>query len=162
MPRPSTQYRSVRGGQLFQVSVPANWQPISDNSAIKYVPQNGYGAHNGQQVFTHGVELGVARAASGDLSSATSQFVQALARGNPSLRQSANVREIRLAGRAALAVPLTNPSPLGGVERIGVYTAFLSDGNLFYFLTIVPENDASLYGPTFERIAQSIRLNDAR
>jgi hypothetical protein len=162
VPTPSTQYRTARGGQLFQVSVPSNWQAVTENSAIKYVPQNGYGVVRGQQVFTHGVELGVARAGARDLYSATSQFIQALARGNPELRQNGQVREVRLSGRQALAVPLTNPSPFGGVEYIGIYTTFLSDGNLFYYLTIVPEQDAQGYGRTFERIAQSIRLNDAR
>jgi beta-barrel assembly-enhancing protease len=159
VPRPSTQYRSVRGGQVFQAAVPANWQALSDNSAIKYVPPNGYGPYQGQQVFTHGVEMGVARAAARDLASATSQFVQALARNNPSLRQAGNVREVRLSGRPALAVPLVNQSALGEQERIGLYTAQLADGNLFYFLTVVPNDDASLYGPTFERIAQSIRIS---
>jgi predicted Zn-dependent protease len=159
VPRPATQYRTARGGQVFQVAVPSNWQAISGNSSIKYVPQNGYGPYRGQQVFTHGVELGVARSSAGDLHSATTQFVQALARGNPALRQSGNVREVQLSGRPALAVPLVNESALGENERVGVYTVQLADGNLFYFLTIVPERDASLYGPTFERVAQSIRLN---
>ena len=67
MPAPSTSYRSVRGGQLFQTSVPSNWQAVTSNSAVKFVPQNAYGQLNGETVFTHGVELGVARAASRNL-----------------------------------------------------------------------------------------------
>ena len=43
VPAPSRQYRTVQGGQLFTVSVPANWQPVSSNNSIKYVPQNAYG-----------------------------------------------------------------------------------------------------------------------
>ena len=40
---PSRQYRTVQGGQLFTVSVPSNWQAVSSNNSIKYVPQNAYG-----------------------------------------------------------------------------------------------------------------------
>ena len=46
---------------------------------------------------------------------------------------------MRISQRSAIATPLVNPSPLGGQERIGVYTTFLADGTLFYYLTIVPE-----------------------
>ena len=43
VPPPSRQYRTVQGGQLFTVSVPSNWQAVSSNNSIKYVPQNAYG-----------------------------------------------------------------------------------------------------------------------
>ena len=67
-----------------------------------------------------------------------------------------------MSSRTALATPLTNPSPLGGAERIGVYTTFLSDGNLFYYLTVAPETEAQSYQQVFVRIGQSLRLTDAR
>ena len=47
--------------------------------------------------------------------------------------------------RSALSTPLVNPSPLGGQEHIGLYTTFLVDGTLFYYLTIVPEKDAEAF-----------------
>ena len=47
VPAPSRQYRTVQGGQLFTVSVPSNWQPLSSNNSIKYVPQNAYGDYRG-------------------------------------------------------------------------------------------------------------------
>ena len=43
-----------------------------------------------------------------------------------------------------------------------MYTTFLSDGSLFYYLSVVPEKEAAVFGQTFERIAQSIRLTEAR
>ncbi|HEY6614526.1 MAG TPA: hypothetical protein VIZ32_08405, partial [Vicinamibacterales bacterium] len=64
--------------------------------------------------------------------------------------------------RSALSTPLTNPSPLGGRERIGLYTTFLADGTLFYYLTIVPEKDAQSLQDAFQRIGDSIRLTEAR
>ena len=53
-------------------------------------------------------------------------------------------------------------SPLGGRERIGVYTTFLADGSLFYYLTIVPEKDAAAFQEAFQRVGESIRLTEAR
>ena len=64
--------------------------------------------------------------------------------------------------RSAIAVPLVNRSALGGTERIGIYTTFLADGNLFYYATIVPERDADQYRLVFDRIGRSIALKDAR
>jgi hypothetical protein len=57
---------------------------------------------------------------------------------------------------------LTNPSALGGQERIAVYTTFLAEGSLFYYLTIVQEKDADAFQETFQRIGESIRLTEVR
>ncbi len=162
VPAPSAQPRTVTGGNVFRANVPDNWTSLSSRSAIKVVPQNGYGPLNGQTVFTHGVEFGVARAASRDLREATTSFLQNLAQGNPDLRAAGDQRSGRLSGRTALWTPLTNPSPLGGRERITVSTSFLADGSLFYYLTVAPESDAEALETTFRRIEQSIRLTDVR
>ena len=79
-----------------------------------------------------------------------------------SLRQLGPATRAELAQRTALGTPLTNPSPLGGAERISVYTTILSNGSLFYFFTVAPETDAQVFQQTFTRIGQSIRLNDGR
>lgn len=163
VPPPSSQFRTVQGGTVFDASVPQNWKAVSSSNAVKFVPQNGYGVvEGGQSVFTHGVELGVARASSRDLRDATNTLVANFARSNPDLRQTADARDVRLSQRSGLAMSLVNRSHLGGTERIGIYTTFLADGNLFYVATIVPDEEAARYGPVFDRIAGSIRLRDAR
>jgi hypothetical protein len=162
VPPPATRYRTARGGRLFEVSVPANWQAVSSNSAVKYVPQNAYGEADGQTVLTHGVELGVTRAPSRDLAAANSAFVESLLRGNPNLRVSGQQQRVQLSRRAAVGTELSGRSATGGAERVGVYTTFLADGNLFYYLTVVPADDVQAYSPAFNRIGQSIRLLDAR
>ena len=160
VPPPSTQYRQVRGGQLFQASVPSNWTAVASNTSVKYVPQNGYGDLRGQTVLTHGVELGVARASSRDLREATDTLVGAFIQGNPGMRVSGNSTTQRMSGRAGLGTPLSGRSALGGEELVGLYTTLLADGNLFYYVTVVPERDAGRYSAVFDRIGQSIRLND--
>ena len=61
-PPPSSQYKSISGGKVFQASVPSNWTSLASNSSIKAVPENGYGQLNGQTAFTHGVEFGITKA----------------------------------------------------------------------------------------------------
>jgi hypothetical protein len=55
---------------------------------------------------------------------------------------------------------LRGRSALGGTERVDVYTTQLRDGNLFYVATVVPERDEGNYVDAFERVVQSVRLND--
>jgi beta-barrel assembly-enhancing protease len=160
VPPPSNQYKTAKGGQLFQVSVPANWTGVSGNNSVKFVPQNALGDYQGQSVFTHGVELGVARAASRDLDESTDAFVNAVIQGNPGMRISSSAQQVRISQRAGLATTLVGRSALKQTERVGVYTTLLANGSLFYYLTVVPENDAPSYNAAFDRVGNSIRLND--
>ena len=162
VPPPAVQYRAITGGKVFQAAVPANWTSLPSNSAIKVVPQNGYGQLNGQTVFTHGVEFGVAQASSRDLRNATNAWLKAAAQGNPELRLAGDQQMMKISQRSAISTPLVNPSPLGGRERIQVYTTFLVDGSLFYYLTIAPEEEIQDYQQAFQRVGESIRLTEAR
>jgi hypothetical protein len=162
VPAPATQYRAVSAGKVFQASVPTNWTAVQSKTSVKFVPQNGYGPLNGETVFSHGVEFGVARAQTRDLAEATKTWLQAVAQANPQLRLAGEQQQLKISQRGALATPLVNPSPLGGREIIGVYTTFLVDGNLFYYITVVPEKDAPAFREAFQRVGESIRLTDAR
>ena len=162
VPAPASQYRTMSGGRIFQADVPSNWTSVSSNSSIKVVPQNGYGPLNGEVVFSHGVEFGVVKAQSRSLQEATNAWLSAIGQSNPELRADGPQQAIRLSQRSALATPLVNASALGGQERVGLYTAFLADGSLFYYLTIVPERDAPAYQEAFRRIGQSLRLTEVQ
>ena len=161
VPRPSSQYRRLDAG-LFQTVVPNNWTSLSSSQSVKAVPQNGYGSLKGQTVFTHGVEFGVAPAASRDLRDATTEWLNTLNESNPGLRISGEQRSTRISQRSAIATRLVNPSPLGGRELIDMYTTFLSDGKLFYYMTIVPEDDEDTYRAAFQRVGQQLRLTETR
>jgi hypothetical protein len=162
VPPPSSQYRDIRGGNVFRASVPSNWTTLSSSSAVKVVPQNGYGPYNGQTVFSHGVEFGVAKAASRNLEDATDAWLKAVMQNNSGLRVAGTPQAMRISERSALNTPLVNPSPLGGQERIGVYTTFLADGNLFYYMTIAQESDADAFREAFQHVVESIRLTEGR
>ena len=160
VPAPSRQYRTVQGGQLFTVSVPSNWQAVSSNNSIKYVPQNAYGDYQGQSTLTHGVELGVARASSRDLNQATATLIDGFVRGNDGMRVSGREEYFRLSGREAIVTPLEGRSALGGVERVDVHTTMLSNGDLFYVLTVAPDREIRTYGPAFDRVVSSVRITE--
>jgi Zn-dependent protease with chaperone function len=162
VPAPSSQYRTVSGGKIFQADVPSNWTTVASNSSIKVVPQNGYGPLNGEVVFSHGVEFGVVKAQSRDLQEATNAWLNAVSQSNPQLKASGPQQQMRISQRSAIGTPLVNPSPLGGQEHIGLYTTFLADGSLFYYITIAPENDAQAYQEAFRRIGQSLRLTEVQ
>jgi len=162
VPTPSSQFRDIKGGNIFQASVPSNWTSLQSQSSVKMVPENGYGPLNGQTVFTHGIEFGILKASSRDLQEATNAWLSAVGQSNPELKLAGQQQSIKISQRSAIATPLVNPSPLGGRELIGVYTTFLADGTLFYYLTIVPETEIEAFRPTFQRIGQSIRLTEVR
>jgi beta-barrel assembly-enhancing protease len=160
VPPPDTRYKTARGGQLFQVSVPANWTGVNGDNAVKFVAENGLGDYQGQSVFTHGVELGVTRASSRNLTAATEAFVNAIVSSNPGLRVTRDPQSVRISQRSALGTGLAGRSALGETERVGVYTTLLADGSLFYYLTVVPERDADTFAAAFDRVGNSIRLTD--
>jgi Zn-dependent protease with chaperone function len=162
VPAPSSQYRTVGGGGIFQASLPSNWTSVGSDNSIKFVPENAYGPLNGETVFTHGVEFGVTQAASRDLRSATKAFIGAISQDNPKLSVAGDQRSITLSQRPGLSTPLTNASPLGGEEWVTLYTTFLADGNLFYCVTVVPAGDAKDYEVAFGRIPGTLKLTDKR
>lgn len=160
VPPPSSRYRDIRGGEVFRASVPDNWRALSSNNSLRYVPENAYGQWEGRSVWTHGVEFGLSRASSRNLRDATNALLDGLARGNPDLRMAGEQRSVQLSQRSAIGTPLVNRTPMGTTERIHLYTTFLADGNLFYYIAVAPDEEFARYDSTFRRVGQSIRLTD--
>lgn len=156
---PSDRFETYDVGDAFRVSVPANWRQLQGNNSVTFAPAGGFGAVSGTNVFTHGVEVGIARGESSDLRSATEDLVQALAQGNPQLRTDGTTRRVTFAGREGLQVRLRNESEAtGATEIVLLTTALLDDGNLFYSVGVAPQGEFREYGPALERVNQSVRL----
>ena len=96
VPRPSAEFRSINGGKVFQADVPSNWTPLTTSNAIRVVPENGFGDMNGQQVFTHGIEFGIAQANTRDLREATVTWLKAVAQGNPELKLAGEQQQLKV------------------------------------------------------------------
>jgi hypothetical protein len=159
---PASSYRTYEEGNLFRVSVPANWRELEGGSSnVTFAPEGAYGQANGQNVFTHGVEFGVGRNETHDLQTATQELLDSLAQGNPNLSRPARFDRVNLGDRRGLRTTLSNQSEAtGGVETIQVITTQLRDGNLFYAIAVAPRDDFSSYRGVFDRIASSLQFTD--
>jgi beta-barrel assembly-enhancing protease len=158
---PSTRFREYSEGNLFRISVPDNWREFANSSAVTFAPAGAYGQLNGQNIFTHGIEVGVQRNERHELPEATSDFIQALAQSNRGLSQRSDTLNAIVSGRRALQTTLVNTSDTSGqTEVIQLVTTRLRDGTLFYLIAVTPESESRAYETTFQQIVRSIRLND--
>ena len=156
---PSSRYRTYQEGGVFQVQVPENWQELPGNNVVTFAPEGGYGNVSGNRVFTHGMEMGVARNETHNLETATSELLDSLREGNPRLSRASGYSRTSIAGQPALATDLSNvSSATGGEERIAVYTTLLSDGTLFYAIGVAPGDEFGSYSNIFSRVVRSIEL----
>src|SRR6266849_3434202 len=158
---PSSRLRTYSEFGVVQVSVPDNWRELSDQGSVWFAPEGAYGSTNGQVVYTHGVNIGATRTNSRNLQQATNEFVSALQQGNGNLQARGNYQRMDVDGRYGLLITLGNTNEATGrSEIINVVTTQLRSGDLFYLITVSPENEYSGYQNTFLNILRSIRLND--
>ena len=156
---PSSRYTEYEEGGLFRVAVPSNWRELTSNSSVTFAPDGAYGEYDGQNVFTHGVEIGVTRSRARDLRTATDALIDALSDSNPRLRRESDYRQRSVAGRSGLQTVLSNVSDVTRQEEtIQLATTLMADGTLLYALGVAPDADFDAYQPHFQRVIQSIRL----
>jgi Zn-dependent protease with chaperone function len=159
--RPSSRYTSYTEGDRFQVNVPSNWRELPGNNTVTFAPAGGYGAINGQSVFTHGVEIGLMRNETHDLQTAADELIRSLANGNPDLRRDSGYDRVSLGNRNGLHTALSNRSEATGrPELIELFVTQLRDGSLFYMVAVAPSDEATIYSNVFRRVAGSVRFND--
>jgi peptidase M48-like protein len=152
---PSSRYETYNEGNLFEVSVPTNWLELPSNNTVTFAPEGAYA----EGIFTHGIEIGIARNETHDLQDATDELLQSLAQSNPNLSRPSRYENINIDGHRGLTTVVTNVSSNGEREDIQVYSAQLRNGNLFYAVAVAPSNVFNSYRDTFDRVVRSIRLN---
>jgi beta-barrel assembly-enhancing protease len=158
---PSTRYSSYSVGNLFSVSVPSNWKQAQSANSVTFAPDGATGAVNGQSVFTHGVEIGIARNETHDLQTSTDELVQSLARTNARLGRPAPYRSVTVGNRPGLETIMSNVSDATrGEETIDLFTTLLRDGTLLYIIGVAPQEEFDAHQAIFERVAASIKLNN--
>ena len=159
---PATRYQSYSTlGGVARVSVPTNWRQLSESNSVWFSPEGAYGQYQGQVVYTHGVNLGMAQTQNGNLQQATQEFLNSLTQGNTNLRQRSNLVRTTVAGRSGLTSSLTNVNEATGqTEAITVITTQLRNGELFYLIAVAPENESASYQAAFRSVFRSLQLND--
>jgi Zn-dependent protease with chaperone function len=153
---PSSSYRTYTEGNLFRLAVPANWNELTENTSVTFAPDGAYG----QGIFTHGVQVGIGRNESHGLLDATDELTASLVQGNPGMTRSNTFDRVVIARRQALRTVLANPTSGGGRETINLFTTQLRNGNLFYIVAVAPESEFPSYREVFDRVINSIQLND--
>jgi Zn-dependent protease with chaperone function len=159
---PSTRYQTYSefGGAL-RVSVPENWRELRGNESVWFVPEGGYGTYQGQQIFTHGANFGVARTQSRNLQQSTQELLNGLAQSNPNLRQTSGFQRTTLSGRTALSSNLSNVNRATGQrEIVTVITTQLRTGDLFYMIAVAPQNEYSTFQTAFRNVLRTVQIND--
>ena len=146
---------------VVRVSVPDNWREVSEQGSVWFAPNGGYGSNNGQAVFTHGVNIGIAQTNSRNLQQATNDFLNTLQQGSPNLRSRSGYQRTYVGGRNGLSISLSNTNEATGrPEVVNVATTQSRNGELLYIITVAPESDYNNYQSTFQNILRSVQLND--
>ena len=155
---PATQWRTHQPADFIRVTVPANWQQVSNGgNTITYAPEGGYSG----SAFTHGVQIGVARAEAGNLQQVTEQLVQNFAQSNPQLRRQGGYSRANIGGRQGLTTTLTNVSEATReTEAINLSTLQLGNGNVLFIVGVAPAGEARTYMDTFNRVRQNLQFPD--
>jgi hypothetical protein len=156
---PSSRYTRYNEGGIFQVSVPSNWRELQDSDAVTFAPDGGYGTYNGQNVFTHGIQIGLTRNEAHDLQAATSELVEAFARGNPNMGRPSRYERLSVDGGPALRTTLSNVNEATGEnETIQLVTTETRNGDLLYAIGVAPRDAFNSYRGVFNRVVGSIQI----
>jgi predicted Zn-dependent protease len=93
-----------------------------------------------------------------DLDQATTQLLNELKRGNPSIQVTRSRVQTRVDGKPALLAELLNDSPAGGQETDYVITVLRSNSELAYFVMVAPTKEITPYRNAFNQVMDSVRL----
>jgi Zn-dependent protease with chaperone function len=157
--RPDSRFTTYNEGNLFRVSVPSNWRELPSSNSVTFAPDGATGTINNNNVFTHGVEMGLARNETHDLQSATNELIDSLRESNPRLTRANGYDRATIDRHQGLHAVLSNVSDAtGGPEVIDVFTAQLDDGSLFYALGVAPREEYNTYSNVFRNVIRSIRF----
>lgn len=154
---PSTRIRAFSNGNGVTLNVPSNWREFPAGGDVQFAPDGAYG----DQGITRGVMIGTYRGQNRDLDQATNEYVNQVIQGNNYLRSRGGNSRIYIDGRRGYSAVLSGQSPITGmIEVVTVYTVLLNSGDLFYAVTVVPQNEISGYDSAFRNVINSIRLNN--
>jgi beta-barrel assembly-enhancing protease len=157
---PSSRTRVYQGGNWIQLSVPDNWQTVSESqSEVWFAPAGAYGS----QGITRGALLGVTPAGTSNLRTATDSYVDGLltADGNNYLSRRGGYSQTTVGGKNSMTLMLSGTSPITNrAEIVTIYTTILKNNDLLHIVTVSPQGEAGNYDYAFRSMIRSVRLND--
>jgi Zn-dependent protease with chaperone function len=155
---PSTRTKSYSSGSWIRMSVPDNWEEFPNDSEVWFAPSGAYG----NEGITRGALIGIYQGQNKeDISTATEEYVNSILQSNSYLRKRSNYSQATVGNRNGYGIVLSGRSPITNRnETATVYTTLLQNGDLFYLITVSPENESSSYSNAFRIMIRSIRLSD--
>ena len=157
--KPSGQFRQFEQGG-FSIAYPSNWMTHPGDSSVTIVPPAGAS----QNAIAYGaiVSTGTDDNAS-SLDQVAQDVIQNFERKNPGMRQSGDIRRIRVNGADARAVDLRgdspleeNGKPLPEQDRLVVRSG--PEGTYLYVIFIAPERDFGALEPSYQRMLDSLQV----
>ena len=96
-----------------------------------------------------------------NLADATQEYVESMLSANDYLSQRSDYARTTISGRQAYSIVLAGTSPITNRTEIAtIYTTLMRNGDIFYVITVTPENEARTYNTAFRNMISSIRLTD--
>jgi hypothetical protein len=158
---PSTNLRNYAGGNLYRLSIPANWRESSDKNPVTLAPEGGYILYQGQIVLTYGMRIGVQSSQNHNLQQASDLYVNSIMQSNAYLHQQSSAQKSLISGREALTIVLSGESPVTrSLEVVTIYTTMLRNGDLFYVLTVAQQDQYRDYEGPFQNAIRNIQINE--
>lgn len=156
---PSARTRAYNGG-FVTFNVPENWQTVSESqSEIWFAPTGAYG----NEGITHGALVGITKGSGGTLQQEADDYVNGIlqAQGNDYLQARGGYTRTTIGGRSGLGIALAGRSPLTNRNEVTtVYTTLLRNGQVFYIVTVAPENESASYNTAFRNMLRSLQLSN--
>jgi hypothetical protein len=169
---PSSRYVDFRQrNDFFEMQIPSNWRAYEAENGfgVTIVPEGGVvDTGNGQEGIIYGVIVnhydpfeGSYSRRNTSLDQATSDLINQIRQTNSHLRVASRGRRETIDGAPGMSTVLSGTSPLTGQEeRVTVITREMGDGHVLYTLLIAPGRDYGAVTPAFNRMVQSLRVND--
>ena len=146
-------------GVDIQFRNPDNWRQSKEGTVITIAPDGGVVSGSlawGMTISPYDADTHGAPRVS--LDDATDQLLGVLQRNNPAMRVTRDRQPVRVAGFQGYVTEASNDSPAGGVETDWIVTVSASNGRLYYFVGVAPQNDFFEYHRSFQDVIDSVRF----
>ena len=143
----------------FAIAYPASWQAgqPQGGGSLYFVPQGGakQGQNNGIELLTGAmIDYYAPQNGAANLDGTTNEFVQSLAKGDPSLRAD-RPTHVTLGGKAAARTRLTTKTSNQTDQVVYLYTVPREAG-LWYLVLAASPNQLNDFDAVFNQMAQSV------
>jgi hypothetical protein len=158
---PSSRYQLYSELDLLQIKVPDNWSERRENDSVWFAPEGAYGQVGGQHVFTHGINFKVMNSIAQSLNAANDQMISNLLQSHPKMLRIGRSQGSNRATRYWMRTEFTNVNEATGkTETVALFATQLSNGNVLFISTVVPQNESGEFQAAFDRVLNSVQIND--